>query len=439
MATQCTSDAFPLASLGRCHVVGKFDGGRLCSDGGAVLLRAANQAFQVTGRLAACFIDHRNPARVEHSLESLLGQRLFALALGYEDINDHDRLRDDSLLALALDGQSRRRERDRGYALAGSSTLNRLELGTPLEADEDRYKKVVASTEQIDDLLVDLFLDMHETLPERIVLDVDATDDQLHGQQEGRFYHGYYRHYCYLPLYITCGEHVLCARLRTAQAEAAEGTVAELERIVRRIRQRWPQAAIVVRGDAGFCRDTLMTWCEQRGVDYVLGLARNSRLLGQIRRQLRQAGKAEWLPGQRGANPRFVVTSLSREEVAGRQLYEELYCARGEMENRIKEQQLDLFADRTSTATMRANQLRMYFAVFAGTMLLIMRRYGLAGSPLARPQSGTIRSRILKVAVAVRVTARKVWLRFSSTYPHRELFESIARRLTDRRPRGCPG
>ena len=398
MATQCTSNAFPLAGLGRRQVVAKFDGGRLSSDGGAVLLRAANQAFQVTGRLAACFIDHRNPARVEHSLESLLGQRVFALALGYEDINDHDRLRDDSLLALALDGpdltgQSRRRERDRGHALAGSSTLNRLELGTLLEADEDRYKKVVASTEQIDDLLVDLFLDMHETLPERIVLDVDATDDQLHGQQEGRFYHGYYRHYCYLPLYITCGEHVLCARLRTAQAEAAEGTVAELERIVRRIRQRWPQAAIVVRGDAGFCRDTLMSWCEQRGVDYVLGLARNSRLLGQIRRQLQQAGKAcartgqaarrfrdfryrtlqswgrqrrvvgkaEWLPGQRGANPRFVVTSLSREEVAGRQLYEELYCARGEMENRIKEQQLDLFADRTSTATMRANQLRMYF------------------------------------------------------------------------------
>ena len=257
MATQCTSDAFPLAGLGRRHVVAKFDGGRLSSDGGAVLLRAANQAFQVTGRLAACFIDHRNPARVEHSLGSLLGQRVFALALGYEDINDHDRLRDDSLLALALDepdltGQSRRRERDRGHALAGSSTLNRLELGTPLEADEDRYKKVVASTEQIDDLLVDLFLDMHETLPERIVLDVDATDDQLHGQQEGRFYHGYYRHYCYLPLYITCGEHVLCARLRTAQAEAAEGTVAELERIVRRIRQRWPQAAIVVRGDRRF-------------------------------------------------------------------------------------------------------------------------------------------------------------------------------------------
>ena len=218
MVTQCTSDAFPLAGLGRRHVVGKFDGGCLCSDGGAVLLRAANQAFQVTGRLAACFIDHRNPARVEHSLESLLGQRVFALALGYEDINDHD--------GLDLTGQSRRRERDRGHALAGSSTLNRLELGTPLEADEDRYKKVVASTEQIDDLLVDLFLDMHETLPERIVLDVDATDDQLHGQKEGRFYHGYYRHYCYLPLYITCGEHVLCARLRTAQAEAAEGTVA---------------------------------------------------------------------------------------------------------------------------------------------------------------------------------------------------------------------
>ena len=264
---------------------------------------------------------------------------------------------------------------------------------------------------------------------------------------------------------------MLRARLRTAQAEAPEGTVAELERIVQRIRQRWPQTAIVVRGDAGFCRDTLMSWCEQRGVDYVFGLARNSRLLGQIRRQLQQAGKAcarsgqaarrfrdfryrtlkswsrkrrvvgkaEWLPGQRGANPRFVVTSLSREELEGKQLYEELYCARGEMENRIKEQQLDLCADRTSTATLRANQLRMYFSVFAGMLLLILRRYGLAGSALARAQSGTIRSRILKVAVAVRVTARKVWLRFSSTYAHRELFESIARLLTARRPRRCPG
>ena len=258
-------------------MVAKFDGGRLCSDGGAVLLRAANQAFQVTGRLAACFIDHRNPARVEHSLESLLGQRVFALAL----------------------------------ALAGSSTLNRLELGTLLEADEDRYKKVVASTEQIDDLLVDLFLDMHETLLERIVLDVDATDDQLHGQQEGRFYHGYYRHYCYLPLYITCGEHVLCARLRTAQAEAAEGTVAELERIVRRIRQRWPQAAIVVRGDAGFCRDTLMTWCEQRRV----------------------VGKAEWLPGSCTRNctapaARWRIGSRSNSWICSRTAHRRRRCGR---------------------------------------------------------------------------------------------------------------
>ena len=384
MATQCSSDAFPLGDLGRRQVVGKFDGGRLSSDGGAVLLRAANQAFQVLGWLADCFVDHRQPARVEHSLESLLGQRVFGLALGYEDLNDHDRLRDDSVLALALEeqdltGQSRRRERARGHALAGSSTLNRLELGTPQAADADRYKKIVAHAEQIDELLVDLFLDLHATRPEQLVLDVDATDDRLHGQQEGRFDHGYYRHYGYLPLSIPCGDHVLGARLRTAQAEAPEGPVAELERIVQRSRQRWPQAAIVVRGAAGFCRDPSMSWGEQRGVDYGFGLARNSRLLGQLRRQLQQAGKAcarsgaaarrfrdfryrtakswsrtrrvvgqaEWLPGQRGANPRCVVTSLSREAVAGQPLYEALDCARGEMEHRIQEQQLDLFADRT--------------------------------------------------------------------------------------------
>jgi hypothetical protein len=472
MTTECTTERLEFERFRRQRVVGRFDGGELGSDGGGLLLRELAQRTGLFRRLSACFRDHRDPQRTQHPVEVLVAARVLGLALGYEDLIDHDTLRQSKLWSLLCGAVGRGRRRASWERLPpGKSTLNRLELTGPALDAGERYKKIVADTARLDALLVDLFLDWHGEQPERIVLDVDATDDQLHGQQEGRFYHGYYRHYCYLPLYITCGEHVLCARLRTAQAEAAEGTVAELERIVRRIRQRWPQAAIVVRGDAGFCRDTLMTWCEQRGVDYVLGLARNSRLLGQIRRQLRQAGKAcartgqaarrfrdfryrtlkswgrqrrvvgkaEWLPGQRGANPRFVVTSLSREEVAGRQLYEELYCARGEMENRIKEQQLDLFADRTSTATMRANQLRMYFSVFAGTLLLIMRRYGLAGSPLARAQSGTIRSRILKVAVAVRVTARKVWLRFSSTYPHRELFERIARLLTDRRPRACPG
>ena len=440
----------------------------MSSDGGALLLQAVTQRIGLTQRLAACFVDHRDPRRCEHPLQRLLAQRLFGLALGYEDLNDHDRLRDDSLLALAqgsddVTGARRLREHDRGHPLAGSSTLIRLELSTPEQARKHRHKRIVADTERLDALLVELFLDSHAEAPQQIVLDVDATDDPLHGRQEGRFFHGYYDCYCYLPLYVTCGPQLLCGRLRQANLDAAAGAVEELERIVGQIRQRWPQVRVVVRGDSGFCREELMAWCEAKeGVDYVFGLAKNACLKRAIARQQRRSrsrgltrglpsrryrdfryrtlrswsrkrrvvGKAEWLPGGvRGDNQRFVVTSPSRGWVGTQPLYEPLYCARGDMENRIKEQQLDLFADRTSTATMRAHQLQLYWALFAAALPEVLRHCGLAGTELERAQFGTIRELLLKVAAVVRVSVRRVRVSLSSVFPRQELFAHSLSRL----------
>ena len=466
MKTLCPSLKLP--KLGRRKVSACFDGGRISADGGALILQAADAALQLTQRLAACFSDFRNPTRCEHSLRDLVAQRLFGLVLGYEDINDHDSLRDDSLLALALGrgdltGEQRSRARDQGHPLAGSSTLNRLELGQPGQAVADRYKRIVADPPQLDHLLVELFLDQHATAPQQIVLDVDATDDPLHGQQEGRYFHGYYDCYCYLPLYVTCGRHVLSGQLRRASVDPAEGVEQELERIVRQIRQRWPDVAVIVRGDAGFSRESVMAWCEgQPRVDYVFGLAQNKRLKAALQQQQersrrrglasgqksrrfrdfrystvrswsrrrRVVGKAEWLPGEaRNNNVRFVVTSLERQQWGTRELYEELYCARGEMENRIKEQQLDLFADRTSTATMRANQLRLHWALFAAALLELVRSWALAGTELAQAQFGTIRTRLLKVAATVRVSARQVRVSLSSLFPRQVLFAHALARL----------
>ena len=308
MHTDCSSTELPFQAPGGRKVVASFDGGRMSSDAGALLLRGANELFDVTGRLAACFSDGRAEERIEHPLEALIGQRVFGLALGYEDVNDHDRLRDDSVVALALGredvtGEGRKRERDRGHPLAGSSTLNRLELGKPNDdAKGYRYKKILADPERIDRLLTDLFLEAHEEAPEEIVLDLDATDDPLHGKQEGRFFHGYYRCYCYLPLYIFCGDHVLCCRLRKADIDAAEGSVAEVSRIVGQIRERWPGTRIVLRGDSGFCRDDLMVWCEDNGVDFVFGAGADlasaepdraaASALAEPQREERQGGAA---------------------------------------------------------------------------------------------------------------------------------------------------
>ena len=464
MTTKCTTEQLAFQGLGRRTVVGRFDGGEISSDGGGLLLREVEQRTQILRRLSECFIDHRHPGRIEHSVESLVKQRVLGIALGYEDLNDHDELCRDSVLAMLsgctdLTGAGRVRPSDRGKPLAGKSTLNRLEL-TPVESGADeRYKKTVADFVAMDALLVDVFLESYETAPEEIILDVDATDDPVHGHQAGRFFHGYYRHYCYLPLYIFCGEQLLCARLRTADRDGAAGTVEELAFIIGRLRVRWPAVRIIVRGDGGFCREELMSWCEGQGVEYVLGLAKNARLKALIAEELQQAkaeyessgeaarvfrecryqtleswsrerrvvGKAEHL--SKGANPRFIVSSIPSEEQDARTLYEDLYCARGDMENRIKEQQLALFADRTSTHEMHANQLRLYFSSFAYVLIQTLRRLALQGTALARAQCGTIRLKLLKVGVQVRISVRKVWLAFAESYPYAALFRQVLTRL----------
>jgi len=474
MTTQCTPDQLEFQSFGRRQVTGRFDGGRLTSDAGGLLLREVAQRLHLFPRLAECFTDHRQAGKVEHPVQALLAQRVYGLALGYEDINDHDRLRHDSLLALLvgkadLTGESRRRVRDKGFPLAGSSTLNRLELGVPEQVRCHRYQKVVASPEALDRLLAEVFLESYDRPPSEVWLDLDATDDPVHGEQEGRFFHGYYKSYCYLPLYIFCGEHLLCARLRSADQDAAAGSVAEVSRLVGQIRRRWPEVRVIVRGDSGFCRDDLMAWCEARGVGYLFGLATNDRLEAMIAkarrkshrrylktkraarrfRELRYRTRTSWSRTRRvvakaehlakGPNPRFVVTNLSPQTASAQALYEDLYCARGEMENRIKEQQLDLFANRTSTATLRANQLRLYLSSFAYLLMHGLRRLGLVGTRWARAQCGTIRTQILKLAAAVRITGRRVWLAFASGYPYQSAFAAVLRHLHNPPAHAPPG
>ena len=358
-----------------------------------------------------------------------------------------------------LSGKTRKRDQDKGCTIAGKSTLNRLEL-TPLDADAtSRYKKIVADSGAMDDLLVDLFLEAYVSPPEEIILDVDATDDPLHGHQEGRFFHGYYRGYCYLPLYIFCNEHLLCARLRKADQDGAAGTVDELSQIVERIRSSWPQTRIIVRGDGGFCRENLMAWCEMHGVDYILGMPKNSRLKAAITEEMAQAklqyeatdqaarvfkdfryqtrsswscerrvvGKAEYMA--KGENPRFVVTTLSTKDWGARSLYEDLYCGRGDMENRIKEQQMALFADRTSTHEMRSNQLRLYFSSFAYVLMQTLRRLGLEGTSMAKAQCDTIRLKLFKIGAHIRISVRRVRVAFSENYPYANLFRQVIARL----------
>ena len=409
MQTQCNPKQYTFSGVGRRAVVAGFDGGRVSSDGGALLLKQTDEAVGLFDRLAGCFQDDRMPEAVEFPLRTLVAQRVMGIALGYEDLNDHEQLRHDPLLGAVIG--KLQSGRARCAPLAGKSTLNRLER---FQAQgSSRYHKIRPQAGMIEDLFVDLFLDAHRRPPEEIILDLDATDDPLHGQQEGRFFHGYYGGYCYLPLYIFCGRHLLCAKLRPANVDGAAGALEEVQRIVKQIRARWPDTRIVLRADSGFCRDDLMTWCEAQSVDYVFGLARNARLTRAIGPSLRQAqaqceatgvparvfqelhyrtrkswsaerrvvAKAEALPGK--TNPRFVVTTLAVGDWPDKALYEDLYCARGEMENRIKECQLDLFADRTSTATLRSNQLRLWLSSFAYVLLESLRRLALSGSPLS--------------------------------------------------------
>jgi Transposase DDE domain group 1 len=458
MPTECSPELFEFARVEGRAVVAAFDGGRITSDAGALLLGAADRVIGLTRRLAACFSDARNPALIEHEVETLVMQRVVGIALGYEDLVDHDELRQDPVLAT-LAGKLAARRSDCA-PLAGKSRLNRLELSRP---EPTRYARLAADAAAIERLFVDLFLDTHRTAPEQIILDLDATDDPLHGHQEGRFFHGYYDSYCYLPLYVFCGRHLLAAKLRRSNIDASAGAVEEVARIIGVIRARWPKVRILLRADSGFAREALMAWCEQNRVDFLFGLARNARLAAAIATELaaarseaertgtparrfrdftwttldswsrerRVVGKAEWTEGE--ANPRFVVTSLSTVEAEARHLYEAIYCARGEMENRIKECQLDLFADRTSAATMRANQLRLWFASAAYVLLCALRRIGLAHTRLAAATCGTIRLRLLKIGALVRVSVRRVAVAMASGCPARHEFAHAYQKLQEAR------
>ena len=456
MPTECISNPFEFEAFDGRRVVAAFDGGAISSDAGALLLRHCASAIGLFDRVAGYFVDHRTPELVVHGLRTLLGQRIRGIALGYEDVDDHDQLRHDPVLALLSDRLEGKREDC--AALAGKSTLNRLEhapSGAP-----GRYHKIGHDEAAIESLFVDLYLDAHAGAPKRIILDLDATDDPVHGNQEGRFFHGYYKCYCYLPLYITRGRHLLAAKLRPANIDGAAGAREEVERIVERIRARWPRVEILLRADSGFARDEIMAWCEANGVDYLFGLAKNSRLkqriegeaaaarsehdeTGQAARRFadfiystldswslprRVVGKAEHL--SKGANPRFVVTSLASAEVDARTLYEELYCARGEMENRIKECQLDLFADRTSAATMRANQLRLWFASLAYVLVDSLRRIALADTALANATAGSIRLKLLKLGARVTISVRRIKIAMASAQPWQAEFAIAHERLS---------
>jgi hypothetical protein len=452
MDTKCNTQRtlFPGVS-GRDAVV-RFDAVEVTSNGGVLLLERVDRRIELTSRFAACFRDHRNQDRVEHTVRQLVTQRVFGLCLGYEDISDHDAVGRDALFAAACGKKE--------GALAAHPTLSRLEL-TPVGATPDsRYAKIEMVQERVDDLLADLFMDAKGVDPGLIVLDVDNSDVPLHGAQEGRFFHGYYNEYCYLPLYVFCGEHLLLARLQTADGDPARDVVAELKKIVTRLKRKWPRAKILVRGDSGFAREELMAWCEAAGHFYVLGLARNDRLEKHVAdalceaatlhaksgraervfrdfdwstreswsRERRVVAKAEHLVGGK-SNPRFVVTNLSRRSWSPQRLYEELYCARGEAENRIKEQQLDLFGTRLSTPTLQGNAVRMAMSAMAYALTCALRRLGLRGTDMANAQADTIRLRLLRIGALVRITARKIWVSMSAAWPWKSLFETCAGRV----------
>lgn len=455
MLTECSQDSFDFASLGSRKVTAAFDGGAITSNAGALLLREADRGIGLSRQVAACFRDGRRQDRIEHAVETLLAQRIHGIALGDEDLNDHDELRHDPVLGL-VSGKLEARRPDCAV-LAGKSTLNRLEHAP--KAEDDRYCKLSVDERAMERLFVSVFLQGYAMPPERIVLDLDATDDPLHGDQEGRFFHGYYKCYCYLPLYIFCGRELLLAKLRPSNIDASADAKDEIAWIVAQIRQSWPDVEIWLRADSGFCREELMAWCEDHGVEYVFGLARNLRLEASIADELAEAAskakesgkperifkelryrtlkswscerrvvaKAEQLP--KGANPRFIVTSLGQEAAEAQELYEKIYCARGEMENRIKECQLDLFADRTSAASLRANQLRLWFASLAYVLVTALRRLALKGTELAQATAGTIRLKLLKLGALVTVSVRRIKIAIASACPLKGVFVNAHRRL----------
>ena len=462
--------------LGARKVVADFSGGFLSSDGGALLLQQVDAGLGISRTLAACFKDERDPNRLEHSIEELIRQRIFALSLGYEDLNDHSQLRHDPLLAAVIGkeeplGTGRRLQKDRGSACASPATLNRLELGARFS---DRYRKIHADPLQVEAAVLELGVRCLPKEQELFVLDFDATDDPLHGRQEGRFFHGYYDSYCYLPLFCFVGDVPVWAQLRTSDTDASAGTCEALEKIVPAIRKRFPKARIVVRADSGFSRDAILAWCEaQKDVYYLIGMARNARLETLLAPALRRAQerhcltgvpcrefleseystlnswsrarrmlcKAEALAGMK-SNPRFVNTNISAKGISNakgkllmsgevQSLYEEEYCGRGNAENQIKQMVLDLKADRTSSSWLASNQMRLWFSALAYLLLERVRRIGLKGTEWAKASLGTLRLRVLKVAACVRVSVRRLHVALSSAFPLQGVFRQAARRLAE--------
>ena len=451
MLTDCNVQPIAFTPLGRRQLVAEFDGGRITSDAGALLLREAAGRSRLFERMAACLPDPREPSMVEHDQQTMLAQRVLGIACGWEDLNDHHGLRDDPLMQVASGRVASDRGADERRPLASPATLCRL---------ENRVGR--GACVELSKLLVELFIESFaDSPPDELVLDFDATDDPVHGDQEGRFFHGYYDGYCYLPLYVFCGERLLVSYLRPSNIDASKHSRAILKLLVTRLRQAWPGVKIVFRGDSGFCRWRLMRWCDRHGVGYVIGLARNKVLeriaepfMQQAKRQYEQTKEKQrvftefdyaagtWDRPRRvihkaehnsqGDNPRFVVTNLADDPQAGeaQALYDQTYCARGEMENRIKEQQLGLFAGRTSCHKFAANQFRLLLSSFAYTLIETLRRVALAGTELARAQATTIRTKLLKVGAVVVSSVRRTVLRLSSAYPLKDLFRQAARRLT---------
>lgn len=446
---KCSPETWEVQGKNGDALTVNFEGGALTSDAGVLLLKEADTRLRLLSRLAACFTDHRAPGYVEFTVEELLAQRIYGLAAGYEDLNDHDQLRFDPLFLKLL-------RSDTQPALAGKSTLQRLENGA---LKPTRYHRLLHDPERVAEIFLDVFLEQTPQPPELCILDFDATDMPLHGDQEGRFYHGYYGNYCYLPLYVFCGQDLLCATLRQANQDAAAGALDELKRLVLRLRQHWPHVKLLLRADSGFCREEIMAWCEANHVDFLLGLARNRRLEALIapameksrrkflttrraqrrfvtfRYQTRKSwskarrviAKAEYL--EKGPNPRFVVTSLPLAETTPKDLYEKVYCARGDMENRIKEQKQDLASGRTSAHLFRANQLRLWFSALAYVLVQAIRRVGLSGTELAEAQAGTIRLKLLKLGARILFVGQRLTCQLVSACPFRHLWGQVLERL----------
>jgi len=461
--TECTTEKLIFEGVGRRRVEADFSAGQVSSDGGVLLVREADRRIGLSERMSECFVDYRDSKQVEHSVKELIRQRVYSLALGYEDVNDHELLSRDPLLATAIgkkdpQGKNRRSSKHRGVAAASASTLSRIDRTAAEANSQSRYEKVVCDFDKLSSCFVQTFIKSHQRAPERLILDVDPTDIQLHGNQERRFYHGYYGHYCYLPMYLFCGDYPLSVKLRPSNIDGSLGVVEFLQPVVKQIREAFPAVHLIIRADSGFCREELMTWCEQNGIDYLLGMVKNVRLqdalskpMERARRQYlrtgqtaryfaefryqthkswtrarRVVGKAEHM--DKGANPRFVVTSLLARQYEKRYLYEQLYCARGEMENRIKEQ-LDLFADRASCHCFRANEIRLWWSMAAHLLVVVIRRYALSNTHLEKAQAPTLRTRLFKVGAVLSVSVRRVYVRLSSAFPLQQLFAQVLQRL----------